>query len=145
MSTIWVLNANSSRAALFSADSPIAPLKPLAEFDNPDARAKQSDLASDRPGRTFDRRGAGRHAMELELDPKEREQLRFAKTIAEELEKGRLKHAFERLVLVAAPAFLGMLREDLGAPLRALVSLEVDKDYSTLRPEELRARLPERL
>lgn len=145
MSTIWILSANSSRAALFSADSPIAPLKPLAEFDNPDARAKQSELATDRPGRTFDRRGAGRHAMEFALEPKEREQLRFAKTIADELEKGRLKNAFERLVLVAAPAFLGMLREDLGAPLHALVALEIDKDYSTLGPAALRARLPERL
>lgn len=145
MTTIWILAANSSRATLYSADSPIAPLTQLAEFDNPDARAKASELGADRPGRTYDRHGAGRHAMEFELDPQEREQLRFAKALADTLEKGRVENAYERLVLVASPAFLGMLREQLAAPLRSMVSLEVDKDYCALRPEELRARLPERL
>ncbi len=145
MTTIWILSANSSRAALFSTDSPTAPLTQLTEFDNPDARAKSSDLGADRPGRTYDRQGAGRHAMEFELDPQKREQLRFAKTLADTLEKGRVDNAYERLVLVASPSFLGMLRDELAAPLQSMVSLEVDKDYCALRPEELRARLPERL
>ena len=145
MTNIWILAANSARATLFSADSPISALTQLAEFDNPNARAKQSELGADRPGRTFDRHGEGRHAMEFELGPKEREQLRFAKALAGTLEKGRVENAFDRLVLVASPSFLGMLREELDAPLRSTVSLELHKDYCGLRPEELRARLPERL
>lgn len=51
------------------------------------------------------------------------------------------------VVLVVAPMFLGLLRANFGAPLSALVSLEMDKDkdYTALRPKELRARLPEQL
>ncbi|NDP38972.1 MAG: host attachment protein [Rhodoferax sp.] len=145
MIKIWILAANSGNATLFSADSPTAPLTELATFDNPDARAKQMDLVSDRPGRSFDSHGEGRHAMEVEVDPKKQEQIRFAKLIADRLEQGRVDNAFGRLVLVVAPMFLGLLRANFGAPLSALVSMELDKDYTALRPEELRARLPEQL
>lgn len=144
-SMIWILCANGVRAAIFAASSPIAPLKQVASLDNPEARAKQSELVTDRPGRAFDSKGVGRHAMEPEVEPKEEAQIRFAKAIAGRLEHGRVSRAFERLVLVAGPAFLGLPRKDLGEPLRSLVSLEIDSDYTALKPAELRARLPERL
>lgn len=145
MNKIWILVANSGNATLFTADSPTAPLTELATFDNPEARAKQIDLASARPGRSFDSHGEGRHAMEVGVDPKKQEQILFAKLIADRLEQGRVDNAFGRLVLVVAPMFLGLLRANFGAPLSALVSMELDKDYTALRPEKLRARLPEQL
>lgn len=139
MTKIWILAANSGNATLFAADSPTAPLTELMSFDNPEARVKQMELTSDRPGRSFVSH------MEVAVDPKEQEQIRFAKLIADRLEKGRVDNDFDRLVVVAAPAFLGQLRANFGAPLGSLVSLEMDKDYTALRPEDLRARLPERL
>jgi len=145
MGKIWILVANSSKATLISADSPTAPLKELETFDNPHAREKISDLISDRQGRSFDSQGEGRHAMEVQIDPKEQEQIRFAKLISERLDEGRVANAFERLVVVAAPAFLGQLRSHFGTHLSALVSLEVDKDYTSLPLKELRTRLPELL
>jgi protein required for attachment to host cells len=82
--------------------------------------------------------------MEADVESKEQEQIRFAKLIADRLEQGRVDNDFERLLMVATPAFLGELRANFGAPLSSLVSLEIDKDYIALRPEALRARLPER-
>lgn len=145
MSTIWVLAANGGTAKIFAAESPVAPLEEVATLENPEAHAKQMDLTSDRPGRSFDSAGEGRHAMSPRVEPKEQEQIRFAKSVAERLERGRVGHAFERLVLVAAPAFLGHLRKSLGEPLKAHVSTEIDADYTALEPKELRSRLPERL
>ena len=145
MGTVWILSANSGNASLFSADSPRAGLNEIASFDNPEARAKQSELTTDRAGLNFDSLGEGSHAMEVAVDAKKQEQINFAKTVADRLEQGRVENAFERLVLVASPKFLGLLRAELGPPLSALVSLEIDKDYTALRPEELRARLPELL
>ena len=145
MTNIWVIAGNSSHATIFEAASPMAPLVELETMENPEARAKQMDLVSDRPGRTFDSFGAGRHAKAVEVDPKEQLQIRFAKSIAERLERGRQQGAYERLMLVAAPGFLGLLRASFAAPLKAVVSLEIDKDYTALRADELRARLPERL
>jgi hypothetical protein len=43
-------------------------------FDNPEARAKQIELTSDRPGRSVDSHVERRHAMEVEVGPKEQEQ-----------------------------------------------------------------------
>ncbi|SFK48653.1 Protein required for attachment to host cells [Nitrosomonas aestuarii] len=145
MTKIWILTANSNHARLFTADSPIGPLTELETFDNPDARAKQMDLTSDRQGRSFDSHGEGRHAMAVEVDPKEQEQIRFAKLIADRLEQGRVANTFERLVVVAAPAFLGLLRTHFNTSLNALLSLEIDKDYTACKADELRARLPQRL
>jgi len=145
MENIWILSANSGRAMIFEAESPTAPLVQVEALVNPPARAKQRDLTSDRPGRTFDSFGMGRHAKAVEVDPKQEEQIRFAKLVADRLEQGRVREAFERVALVAAPEFLGHLRASLGAPLRSAVSLEVDKDYTALRSDELRARLPERI
>ena len=145
MADIWVLSANGSKASIYTAESPTAPLLELQILDNPNARAKQMDLVTDRPGRTFDSAGAGRHAKAVEVEAKKQEQVRFAKALSDRLELGRTDNAFERLVLVASPAFLGLLRANFGAPLASLVSLEIDKDYTSLKAENLRAHLPERL
>ncbi|MDO8893868.1 host attachment protein [Nitrosomonas sp.] len=145
MTKIWILSANSGNATLFTADSPTAALTELETFDNPDARVKQIELTSDRPGRSFDSHDDGRHAMEVKVDPKEQEQIRFAKLLVDRLEQGRVANEFGRLVVVAAPAFLGRLRENFNTSLNALLSLEIDKDFTALRAEELRTRLPERL
>lgn len=145
MTKTWILSANSGNATIFTADSPTAPLVELETFDNPDVRMKLMELTSDRPGRSFDSRGEGRHAMEVKVDPKEQEQIRFAKLLVDRLEQGRVANEFGRLVVIAAPAFLGLLRENFNTSLNELLALEINKDFTSLRAEELRARLPEHI
>jgi protein required for attachment to host cells len=145
MPSIWVLAANGARATIYSADSPLAPLVEVASLQHPEARMKEMELTTDRPGRTFDSFGKGRHAKSSEVGPKQTEEIRFAHEVASRLEQGRVEHSFERLVVVAAPAFLGHLRDSMSAPLASAVSLEIDKDYTALRADELRSHLPERL
>jgi protein required for attachment to host cells len=145
MTKFWILSGNSSRAMLFRADGPSEPLVEIAQWDNPEARARQLDLADDKPGRVYDSHGQGRHAVEMDTAPKTREQLRFASQLAAELEKGRVEHAFDKLVLVAAPGFLGQLRAQFHDPLRDTIALEIDKDYTALGAQGLRERLPQRL
>jgi len=142
---IWILSANSATATFYTAESPTKPLVKQMTLENPEARAKQSELTSARPGRSFDSQGEGRHAMGSEVDPKAQERIRFAKELAAQLEKERVENHMKRLVLVAAPAFLGLLRAELSTPLKALVSLELDKDYTFCKPDELRSHLPKRL
>jgi protein required for attachment to host cells len=145
MPSIWILSANGARATIYSADSPVAPLVEVASLQHPATRLKEMDLTTDRPGRTFDSFGAGRHAKSSEVGPKETEEIRFAHEVVGRLERARAAHSFDRLVVAAAPAFLGHLRDGMSAPLAAAVSLEIDKDYTALRADELRSHLPERL
>lgn len=145
MTKFWILSGNSSRAMLFRADGVTKPLVEIGQWDNPDARAHQIDLADDKPGRVYDSHGKGRHAVEMDMDPKTREQLRFASQLVDELEKGRVEHAFDKLVLVAAPGFLGQLRAQFHDPLRDTLALEIDKDYTSLDAASLRERIAQRL
>lgn len=141
----WIVVADSSRCRIFASDKPAGPLEEIETLAHPEGRLHERDLASDRPGRAFDSKGKGRHAMSSEVGVKKHEAIVFAVRIAERLERGRGKEAFDRLVLVAPPSFLGLLRERLKRPLRARVAREVGKNMALLKARALRARLPKRL
>lgn len=145
MPNIWILAANGARATIYSTDSPRAPLVEVASLQHPEVRMKEMELTTDRPGRTYDSFGKGRHAKSSEVGPRETEEIRFAHEVVDRLEQGRVGHSFDRLVVVAAPAFLGHLRDSMSTPLASAVALEIDKDYTALRADELRSQLPERL
>ncbi len=145
MSKIWVLVADSARARLFHADGSAGPLQEQTDLLMPGSRLKEKDLVGDRAGRAFDSGGNGRHAMDPGTTAKEMESHRFAAQIAELLQKEQLSGAFNRLVLVAPPGFLGELRGALSDGVRALVSEELGKDLVQFDIDDIRKHLPERL
>lgn len=145
MNTTWVLVAESSRAKIFAADGPRGTLQEIAALDHPEGRAHEQDLVSDLPGRTFDSAGQGRHAKEEAVSPKEQENIYFVKTIGEKLEQGRTHNEFDKLILIAPPAFLGLLRQHLPEQTRKRVSEEINKNLISMSLDEIRAHLPEKL
>lgn len=128
MRKTWVLTAESSRARIFAVENRIRPLQELEGLTNPDGRAKGLDIYSDRPGRTFDSGGPGRHAMSAPMDPKQQETINFAKRIGERLERARTSGEFDELVLIAAPEFLGILRQHLSSHTMKLVNKTINKN-----------------
>ena len=144
--TTWVVVTDSSRARIFKTETALGPLQELAALAHPEGRLHAHELTSDLPGRAFDSSGlGGRHAMEQNIDPKENEALKFARQIAEYLENGQNENQFTKLVLVAAPKFLGHLRQSLSDRVVALVSQEIDKNLVQQTAEDIRRHLPERL
>jgi protein required for attachment to host cells len=141
---VWVIAADSSRARIFTAPSPSAELEERETLVNPEARLRDRDLISDAPGRTFSRASAQRSGM-MSDDPKAHEIDKFAKALAQRLEQGRTHDEYDHLVLIAAPAFLGVLRETLDKQVLHHVALSMDKDLSQMSADELRARLPKRM
>lgn len=144
-SKFWLLVADEGRAALYAAESPTGPLTELRDFIGAENRLQDQDLVTDRPGRSFDSGGEGRHALEPSTQPGEVEAQRFAKELAEALDQARTEQRFEMLGLVAPPAFLGLLRKSLTDETARLVVLEIDKDLTRSDAEGVRAHLPERL
>lgn len=142
MANVWVLVAENSRAKLFEHDFARSPLQEVQGFTHSASRLHDQDLTSDLPGRSFDSKGAGRHAMEQYTEPKVIEAQAFAKTLVEYLENSRNHQKFEKLVIMAPPAFLGMLRKEMSEPLSALVAAEVDKNLVKHDAEEIQAHLP---
>ena len=142
MKSTWIVVADSSRARLFSAASASGALVEVEDLIHSASRLHKVDLSSDRPGRSFDSNGEGRHAME---SPQNQEAILFAKEISTCLKAHHDKGAFSKLVLVAAPEFLGHLRTLVDKNLMATVALEVDKNLVQHDPAEIRESLPQYL
>ena len=142
---IWILAADSSRARIFAADGAKAPLQEVVDLVHPEGRWHDRDFASDEPGTSFDRAGQGQHAMGQRVEPKKEEALRFANEVCTRLDAGRQAGDFDKLYVIAAPSFLGLLRGAMNGATRKLVAAEFDKNVATHRVEEIRAHLPERL
>ncbi|MBY6190320.1 host attachment protein [Microbulbifer agarilyticus] len=141
MSKAWVLVANHTHARLFEAEKRAGTLNEIETLVYPEGRMKGHELLSDAPGRTFDSRGDGRHAME---GPNVRKQgaKRFAKDIAHTLEKGRQQGRFDRLYIVAEPSMAGNLRLSMSSPCLASIAGEARKNLTKSDTEEIRAQLP---
>jgi protein required for attachment to host cells len=145
MSQMWIVVANSSLARIMSAPTPDGPLVELECLSHTAGRMLDQQLVSDRPGRSHDAAGVARHAMESEVTPKQEEAIRFADHVAATLRKAHAAHEFDYLAIVAAPRFLGLLRERIGPAVTRTLTETVDKDLAMLSPAEIRGRLPERL
>lgn len=149
MDYTWILVADRSRARIVAKPNAVpANGHEWKEFEPlvyPEARVSERELLSDKPGRSFDRKGSGRHAMTTEISAKEESARRFAKTVAQVLDKARTNHLYESLVLVAEPGFLGTLQAKLSPQTAKKVVDRIAKDL-TARPskeltEDLRALL----
>ncbi len=143
MSKIWVVAADAGRARFFSAEKPSSRLNEIEAFSNPQARLHEGDLVTDRGGRGVS--GAAVHSYGSGHEAKQESANRFAAEVCRHLEKGRNRHAFGKLYVMAAPQFLGLLRKHQSDGLRGLISNEIASDLTTQSPERIRASLPEYL
>lgn len=141
MAFAWVIVADAAKARVFSRKHTLAGLEELESLVNPLASMPGRDLVTDRPGRTHDRSGANRHAMEPPTDVRKLQAEAFAKELAQKIEQGRSAGQFEELVLVAPPAFLGALRKELSSNSERLVSLELNKELVQATPDEIARHL----
>jgi protein required for attachment to host cells len=83
--------------------------------------------------------------MEREVDPTTQATITFARQVVERLESARAQGELERLILVAAPEFLGLLREHLSSESKRIVENEFALNLVGMSAEEIRAHLPEKL
>jgi protein required for attachment to host cells len=144
MAITWVLVAESSRAKFFEVDSPKGALKEIDDMIHPASSMHEQKITSDLPGRGYDGKG-GHHKMEEPTSIKEHEQEEFAKQVCDKLESGRVDNKYHKLVIVAAPHFLGYLRKCMGSEVQKLVAEEINKNIVQLKNEDIRQHLPERL
>ncbi|RMH61459.1 MAG: host attachment protein [Zetaproteobacteria bacterium] len=143
MTRIGVLVADKSRAKWYTSNQRKGPLHLEHSWDHPAARMPERELTTDLPGRAFDRRGGGRHAMGTEVSPKHHEAEQFAGQLAQALDHQRNTTPLTRIYVVAPPEFLGLLRKKIGAETAQLIAGEVPLGLSTAEAAEVRKHLPE--
>jgi protein required for attachment to host cells len=142
--TTWILVSDTSRAKLFSAEKREDDWSLLKVFEHPEGRKLSKDISpSAPPGRMPQSKGLGgrRSSMEPHTWPKEASAERFAELLAHYLEEALGKNAFDALVLVAPPHFLGMLHGTLAKQTAKHLKATIDKDLTMFDATEVRKRL----
>ncbi len=139
MTTTWIIAADSSRARILQVTDREEALAEIDDLLNPEGRVHNRELIADAqprfhgtsaaPGSDREETSATEHATEL-----------FAKRVGEYLDKARTAHKYDRLHLVAPPKFLGQLRKELGKEVQKLVTAELPKDLSWLKPRDIQER-----
>jgi protein required for attachment to host cells len=149
----FVVVADSARARILRrSGQPLAPqLLELERLECPDAHRHPRELTTDATGGVnsssirgrYGPRIWARHGVNSDYDPRAVEVQRFARQLALQLERLARRERIERLVVIAEPRFLGLLREELSEPIRQVVTREVPRNLTTAVPRAIaRAAFP---
>lgn len=135
MEKTWVVVADSSHARIFQVRDAQHSLEEIEDMANPLGRADNRQFQSDANAQFFSPEGA-RHTYQPSEDPVEHEVHQFARQLAHRLDTAAAQNKFQHLCLLAAPKFLGLLRDSLNRTTRKLVIAESNKNFAAFpRPE----------
>jgi len=137
----WILIADAGRARVLESRGPGKGLRPVAAMTSEADLPATHDLVTDRQARAFERGNPTRHAIEPKTDPRDQLKAQHLADIARRVEQQHLAGAFDRLVVVAPPHALGVLRGAIGDRLRAVVRGEIAKDLTKVPDHEVAAHL----
>lgn len=133
---LWIVVADGEHARVVSP-APKQAFHTQRVFESPSAHKKSSDLGTDRPSRTQEGATGTRHAITPKHDLHEMEKQRFARHIAQEMNRASADGAFEQLVLVAPAHTLNDIRNELDATTAAKVVGTLQKDLTKVPDHEL--------
>jgi len=153
--TLRIVIADQSQARFLDVPSRHALADPAIEvtlserLTDPAAHLHDRDFKSDAPGPSYERgpiqggrrSAAAHHGVGENRSPRAHEAELFARRIIESLEGAHSRAAFDQLLLVAEPHFLGLLRHFLSAPLRTALIAELHKDLGHEQGPHLREHL----
>jgi protein required for attachment to host cells len=116
-------------------------LRTTRSFDSATAHLPSHEIASDRPGRSFESARPGSHGVAPRHDPHDLGKTRFADFIADEVGIAAGEGAFERLVLVAPTRCLEEIEDELDMRTARMVVGRLDKDLVKTPDHELSSHL----
>ncbi|ABE45277.1 host attachment protein [Polaromonas sp. JS666] len=140
----WILIANATHARLLLHERG-SPMVVLKSFDHPQGRSKVSELADDRMGRENSDHGAGGTAYQPRMDAKHKENLRFARELADYLEPYAQQDSFRSLSIFASSPFLGELKTELGSATTRLLTYLQDLDLTSFGLSEVERRVAQEM
>ena len=133
----WILVCNGTHAMVTRNLGPGKGIEPVPGLQFEGGESTESSMFSDRPGRTFDSHGQGRHILESSSNPKREAKFQFAQTISDRLHKELSENKFDRLIVIAPPLMLGNLRKMFSKQLSSRISGEIHKDLTHTDLEDI--------
>lgn len=137
MHALWVIIANAGFAKIYEVTGCGREIHEIHHLDNAIGHENHAIHFSDRPGRTHNRFGAGRHALQ-DQNIHANEQHIFIESIEKILKEGKEAKKYDQLAVVAPPAFLGELNKQLCGEIKKLINKEVPKDLPEKMSEKER-------
>ena len=144
---VRLIVADQSEARFYDLDGMDAQLQPAGRFIDPEANGRDQDPGPalrgyDRSVDAHSRVAVAARSASAELRPRKDAAMRFARQVAAELDAARRRDGFDRTVLMAGPAFIGLLRSSLSEAVRATLVAEVRRDLIHEDLTSLRALVP---
>ena len=141
---LWLLVCDAKKALLLqnAGDSVYPKLETRHIMEH--TLHRSHEIGSDAPGRAFASASDRRAAVD-EGDPHLEEERGFLRAVAHDMERRIETGEVDRLVIVAPPRALGMLRETAGRQLKKATLAEFPHDYVKLPLYEIEKRLKAQL
>ena len=130
--TTWILIADGSRARILKNDGPGLGIDAIDDKIFESENRKVGDIMADKPGRTFDSAGGGRHAMEYHSEPVREDEKAFAASLVSVLQEAHGRGDYKQVILIAPPTMLGDLRAALPDALKGAIHAEINKDLTQI-------------
>ena len=108
-----LLIADSARGRLFKVDRKAKLLIEIKDFVNPEARLHKKEFMNDAPGRSFDSKGQGRHAMQKIDDSKDKSREQFANDMVKYLDDLYKSQKLNQIIIVAPSKLMGYVSNKL--------------------------------
>ncbi|RJS91403.1 host attachment protein [Salinisphaera sp. Q1T1-3] len=140
MATQWIIVADAAAARFFSR-TPDGALERIGADYHEESRLHEGDLRTGGKGEVHDAGGAGQRQSDPQTRTSEKHADIFAKQVAEKLKSASNDNAFDELVLVAAPSFLGHLRDKLDNTVSKRIVDTIDKDWTQHDDEQIAKQL----
>lgn len=140
---IWYLVADGARARLFKTDRIDGDLEETDVYINEDGRLENKDFDRDRPGRRS--QGKHRSAMGDDDGPREHEEKKFAKRLAEMLDDAYDNDAFDRFSIIAAPKMLGHIKKKLEKDTKGSLRGTRSKNLTRMSKEDIQEHISKHL
>jgi protein required for attachment to host cells len=150
MDNLWIVVAHQAGVRIFRRNRPVDGIELVERMDHPSGRLRDHDIDTDRPGRSHTPtpatqsrgpQGAGhnyrKHGFSPRVMPHEMDSIRFNQQIAHHLETARAQNRFFKLVLVAEPHELGLLKESLDKKTADCVIATLNKNLAKVRDLEI--------
>jgi protein required for attachment to host cells len=145
MDTTWIVVADSSRARIFELQEGEQHLREIEDFLNISGRADADDLRTDERGRFYGKGERNQaHTADPAVFPVEHENELFSRTITQYLDNARNQQRYTRLCLIAAPKFLGLLRNNLHKEVHKLIEEDLPKNISTFTRRQIEEYVKEK-
>lgn len=129
MKQTWVIVADAAHARVFELTAPDNRLREIDKLSHPESQMYAHELRTGGKGDVIDSAGFGHHQPDPHTNTSEKHAAFFAKELAEFLRKKRTDDAFGRLVIVAEPQLLGLLRDKLDQRTAEFITDSIDKDW----------------